>query len=406
MPCDAVVAGHICLDIFPDLSASTWEKWEAGFRPGEMLEVGPATFSTGGAVSNTGLALHKLGIAVQLMGKVGDDLVGRTIRQIVNAHGAGLADGMIVDKVTPSSYTIIVNLHGVDRIFLHYPGPNNTFSAGDIHYDLVAQARLFHFGYPTLMKAMFAENGAQLVELFRRVKEMGVTTSLDVSLPDPTSPAGRVDWRTILKSLMPYVDIFMPNLAEAHFLLHGRATDLTPTPALLSDLSGELLALGTRIVGLKLGERGMYLRTGGQAVIETLGAARPSDPAAWAERELWAPCFAVDVVGTTGAGDAAVAGFLAALLRDLSPEEALTAAVAVGGCNVEAADALGGIRSWEETWQRIARGWARRPMTLDAAGWRFDERRQIWVGLQPVRNPGAGPRRATLPSGGTNVADK
>ncbi len=382
--CDAVVAGHICLDIFPDLSASTWDKWEACFRPGQLLEVGPATFSTGGAVSNTGLALHRLGITARLMGKIGDDLVGRAIRQIVNAHDAGLAEGMIVDEAARSSYTIIVNLPGVDRIFLHYPGPNDTFGAGDIRYDRLTGTRLFHFGYPTLMRAMFAENGAQLVQVFRRVKEMGLTTSLDVSLPDPTSPAGRVDWRSILEALLPHVDIVMPNLAEALFMLRGQAADVTPTPALLSDLSSELLALGARVVGLKLGEQGMYLRTGGQAAIETLGAARPSDPAAWADRELWAPCFEVDVVGTTGAGDAAVAGFLAGLLRDMSPEKALTAAVAVGACNVEAADALSGIRSWEETWQRIERGWARHPLALEAAGWRFDDERQLWVGSRAM----------------------
>jgi sugar/nucleoside kinase (ribokinase family) len=380
MTCDAVVAGHICLDIFPDLSTSSQEKWEACFRPGQMLETGPATLSTGGAASNTGLVLHKLGIATRLMGKIGDDLVGRAIRQIVSSYGANLADDMIVDEAAQSSYTIIVNLPGVDRIFLHYPGPNDTFSAGDIRYDLVAGARLFHFGYPTLMRLMFEENGAQLVEIFRRVKEMGVTTSLDVSLPDPTSPAGHADWGAILEAVMPYADIFMPNLAEALFLLRGQAADVAQvTPPLLSDLSGELLALGARIVGLKLGERGLYLRTARQAAVEALGAARPSDLAAWAGKELWAPCFKVDVVGTTGAGDATIAGFLAALLRDMGPEEALTAAVAVGGCNVEAADALGGIRSWEETWQRIERGWARRSMTLDAAGWRFDDERQLWV---------------------------
>jgi sugar/nucleoside kinase (ribokinase family) len=380
MTCDAIVAGHICLDIFPDLSASSQEKWEACFRPGQLLETGPVTLSTGGAVSNTGLVLHRLGIATRLMGKIGGDLLGRAIQQIVNSHGAKLADGMIVDEAAQSSYTIIINLPGVDRIFLHHSGPNDTFSAGDIRYDLVAGARLFHFGYPTLMKTMFAENGAQLVKTFRRVKEMGVTTSCDVSLPDPTSPAGHADWRAILETAMPYVDIFMPNLAEALFLLRGQAADVAQaTPPLLSDLSGELLALGARIVGLKLGERGMYLRTARQSVIETLGAARPSDPAAWADRELWAPCFKVDMVGTTGAGDATIAGFLAALLRDMSPEEALTAAVAVGGCNVEASDALGGIRSWEETWQRIECGWARHPMTLDAAGWHFDDGRQLWV---------------------------
>ncbi len=51
---------------------------------------------------------------------------------------------------------------------------------------------------------------------------------------------------------------------------------------------------------------------------------------------MWAPCFDVEVVGTTGSGDATIAGFLSALLRDASPEEAMTMAVAVGACNVEA----------------------------------------------------------------------
>jgi len=249
----------------------------------------------------------------------------------------------------------------------------------------VAQARLFHFGYPPVMRRMFEDDGAELVEMFRRVKEMGVTTSLDMTLPDPTSPAGRADWRTILRNVMPYVDIFLPSIEETLYMLRPdtyREPGASITPALLTELSGQLLEMGGRIVGLKLGERGLYLRTAGQTAIETLGAARPSDPAVWAERELWAPCFEVNVVGTTGAGDAAIAGFLAALLRDLSPEEALTAAVAVGACNVEAADALSGIRSWEETWQRIERGWARRRLMLNAAGWGFDEEQQLWTNCE------------------------
>lgn len=383
MTCDAIVAGHICLDIFPDLSASTWEKWEAAFRPGHLLEAGPAILSTGGAVSNTGLALHKLGVATRLMGKIGSDLIGRAIREIVNAHAGNLADDMIVDEAAHSSYTIIVNLPGVDRIFIHYPGANDSFGADDIRYDLMAGARLFHFGYPPVMRRMFERDGAELVEMLRRVKEMGLTTSLDMTLPDPTSPAGRADWRTILRNAMPHVDIFLPSIEETLYMLQPdtcRDLDAPATPALLTELSSQLLEMGGRIVGFKLGERGLYLRTAGQAAIESLGAARPSDPAAWADKELWAPCFRVNVVGTTGAGDATIAGFLAALLRDMSPEEAVTAAVAVGACNVEAADALGGIRSWDETWQRIERGWARHPMTLDAAGWHFNDERHLWAG--------------------------
>jgi len=100
---------------------------------------------------------------------------------------------------------------------------------------------------------------------------------------------------------------------------------------------------------------------------------------AWADRELWAPCFQVDVVGTTGAGDATVAGFLGGLLRDLAPEDVVTAAVAVGACNVEASDALSGIRPWEETMARVRAGWPRRWFEMEAPGWHRDERHHLWV---------------------------
>ena len=56
------------------------------------------------------------------------------------------------------------------------------------------------------------------------------------------------------------------------------------------------------------------------------------------------------------------------------------AAVAVGGCNVEAADALSGIRSWDDTWQRVASGWQRCAMSIRAPGWRFDCDSQLWRG--------------------------
>ncbi len=391
-PYAAVVAGHLCLDIIPDLTGSPHSIFEALFVPGHLTNVGEATFSTGGAVSNTGLVLHKLGVRTRLMGKVGGDLLGQVTREIVDAHGQGLADGMIVDAQAGSSYTIIINPPGVDRIFLHYPGPNDTFCADDVRYELVAQAQLFHFGYPPLMRRMYEDDGLGLVEIFHRAKATGVTTSLDMSLPDLSSPAARADWVSILRSTLPYVDIFMPSIEETLFMLRretytelcqaASGTNLLPgvTPGLLSDLGQELLDMGAKIVGLKLGERGLYLRTAGRAALETMGRASPPDPAAWADRELWAPCFQVNVVGTTGAGDATIAGFLSALLRGMSPEVALTAAVAVGACDVEAADALGGVRSWEETLQRVESGWPRRALVLKTPGWHFDAGRQLWVG--------------------------
>jgi len=69
--------------------------------------------------------------------------------------------------------------------------------------------------------------------------------------------------------------------------------------------------------------------------IDSIGRARPSDPEAWAGVELWAPCFKVAVAGTTGSGDATIAGFLAGLLRDLPAAQALTMAGGGRGVHVE-----------------------------------------------------------------------
>jgi sugar/nucleoside kinase (ribokinase family) len=394
---DAVVAGHICLDVFPDLSGSTPEQFRQAFLPGRLVQVGPVAFCTGGPVSNTGLALHKLGIATRLMGKTGADLFGQAVQQIVQSYGRELADGMIVDPTVGTSYTIVINPPGIDRFFLHCPGANDTFGADDVRYDLVAQVRLFHFGYPPIMRRMYENRGAELVEIFRRARGTGVTTSLDMAVPDPSSAAGRADWATILKGTLPHVDVFLPSIEEILYMLRRGAYDelcraadgpdilQLITPQLLSDLSRELLDLGAKIVGLKLGYRGLYLRTAGRSVIEALGHARPSDPAAWADQELWSPCFKVDVVGTAGSGDSTIAGFLSALLRDLPPAAALTAAVAVGACNVEAADTLSGVRPWDETLRRVASGWERHELRLDAPGWRFDAVSGLWVGPAEAR---------------------
>ncbi|PKO22416.1 MAG: carbohydrate kinase family protein [Chloroflexi bacterium HGW-Chloroflexi-1] len=364
---DAVVAGHICLDVIPQLSHITPDMFDAVFTPGRLTEVGPVAFSTGGAVSNTGLALHKLGIATRLMGKIGDDTFGQAVMQIIAAHGSDLTGGMVVDPAANTSYTIVINPPGLDRIFLHCPGANSGFGAEDVRYDLLTGARLFHFGYPPIMARMYGDQGAELVALFRRAKATGVTTSLDMSLPDPASPAGRAPWRKIIERTLPWLDLFVPSLEETLYMLRRETCDRLRQAASDADL-------------LSQGHRGLYLRTAERAAIEAMGRARPSNAKAWARRELWAPCFSVEVVGATGAGDATIAGFLNGLLQDMPPEGALTAAVAVGACNVEAADALSGIHTWDETLRRVAAGWPRRELGLNAPGWRFDAARQLWIG--------------------------
>src|SRR6266700_7274063 len=304
---EAVVAGHICLDVFPTLAGGN-----ILFRPGQTIEAGPVIFSTGGPVSNTGLALHKLGVATRLMAKIGTDLFGQAIRQILESHGPGLSQEMILARGEASSYSIILSPPGADRMFIHAPGCNATFGADDVRSEALDTARLFHFGYPPLMQRMYANDGVELAAIFSRVKALGLTTSLDLSMPDPNSAAGRANWHAILRATLPHVDVFLPSAEEILFMLRRQAFDRFAAmsehsrpldhiePAMIEELGQELLDMGAKIVALKIGERGLYLRTASATALTQMGRCLVADVAAWSDRELWAPCFAVHVAGTTG----------------------------------------------------------------------------------------------------------
>lgn len=395
---DVVVAGHICIDVIPEFREGLGDKLSQILVPGKLVNVGNAAVSTGGAVSNTGLALQRIGHKVALMGKVGDDFFGKAVLQLLRSYGA--EKGMSVVPGEESSYTIVIAPPGIDRVFLHNPGANDTFGPEDVNLDVVRHARLFHFGYPPLVRRMYENDGTELVEIFRRVKETGVTTSLDMSLPDPSSPSGKVNWQRILRDVIPYVDIFVPSAEETMLMLDpdkffarkqaagGRDVleffDLSD----LSELAQTLLSEGARIVGLKSGCLGFYVRTGDADSLQTIGAAKPLDLGSWSNRELFEPSFRVEhVASTTGSGDATIAGFLAAYLRGESVESCLKYACAVGAQNVQVLDAVSGVKTWEETTRQLHSPWPKNPLERESPGWSFDEKRQVWHG------PADGPSR-------------
>ncbi len=389
---EVVVAGHICLDIIPTMRGASTPGQSIGelLVPGKLIDVGAAALSTGGAVPNTGIALHRLGVPVTLMGKVGDDLIGEAIRSIVRSHDERLAEGMIVASEETSSYSVVISPPGIDRIFLHCTGANDTFSADDVTAEKLEGARLFHFGYPPLMKRMYEDGGAELVRLLSLVKSRGLTVSLDLARPDPESPAGRSDWKSILRSALPHVDVFLPSFEEILYMLQPqRYRELSERQgsdellgyadaSLLSELSEELLDMGAAIVAIKLGEHGLYLRTTGSAErLAGMGACAPDG--SWNNRELCVPCFRVDVAGTTGAGDCTIAGFLAGLLKGLTAEKTLLAAVGTGAYNVERTDAVSGIPAWNDLQIRIAGGWPQRETGLSLPGWSREPADGIWA---------------------------
>lgn len=380
---DALVAGHICLDLIPTFPENAAGDVSRLIQPGRLTKIGPAVVSTGGAVSNTGLALHRLGTPTALMGKVGDDLLGQSIVSFLHAIDPNLAGGMIVTPGEQSSYTVVVSPPGADRSFLHCPGANDTFTADDVDESKLT-GRLLHFGYPPIMRAMYQNDGTALRDLFARARRRGLTVSVDMTLPDVNSEAGQLDWPTWLSNVLPDVDLFLPSIEEVLLMLDrdrylrladeaGGAIDIARQidAPLLREIADQLLDMGCAIVVLKLGDQGLYLRTtADRDRLHQAGAAlEPFGPefTAWLDREMIAPCFAVDVVGTTGSGDCTIAGFLHALLAAGVPEQAMTAATAVGASACEVADATSGIRPWPEIADRIQAGWPRAELKLQAA---------------------------------------
>jgi len=357
---EVVVAGHVCLDVIPRLDGP------ADLAPGGLITVGPAELPTGGSVLNTGLALHRLGVGVRLVGRVGDDLFGTGVLDALREHDPALAAGMVVAPGEATSYSIVISPPGVDRSFLHCTGANDGFTNDDVRDEALAGARVFHFGYPPLMRAMIAEGGGELQRLFARARGAGATTSLDLCMPDPGSEAGRVDWEALLAATLPHVDVFAPSVGELLVMLE-RDAGATVDRALLTRVAERLLAMGAPIVAIKLGDQGLYLRT--SAGVGRVAGRLGLDADAWREREVVSPCFApARVAGTTGSGDATIAGLLAALLRAEDPVTAATSATAVGACSVEAPDATGGIPPWPQVAERMRAGWPRLPLTLDLGG--------------------------------------
>ena len=170
----ALVAGHVCVDLIPELGALPRSD------PGELEQIGPLAMSAGGCVSNTGGALAELDVPVQVVGDAGDDELGRTLVRLLESRGLG-SDRIRLLPERSTSYTIVVQTPERDRSFWHHVGANAGFdgAAVDVH-----DADLLHVGYPPLLPALVADGGAQLDALLVRARTVGLTTSLDLAVLD------------------------------------------------------------------------------------------------------------------------------------------------------------------------------------------------------------------------------
>jgi sugar/nucleoside kinase (ribokinase family) len=298
------------------------------------------------------------------MGLIGNDGLGDIVMSQLQKHDVAL-NIRRTDRAG-TAYGIVIAPPGTDRMFLEDPGCNGIFTAQDIDYGMVTKSRLFHFGYPTLMQSMFTDRGAELHDLLTRVRETGAATSLDTTLPDPASPAGKADWSDILTRILPKVDIFVPSAEEILYMMEpkqyadiiskakGDILDEIP-PDIYVRLGDRIMELGVSILMIKAGHRGAYLRTGDvQKLNATTPLSLPTDR--WNHRDLWIPVFPADparIKNACGAGDCAVAGFLTAILDGVDIEKAGRYAMLAGRDNLYGVDALSGLSDWTSMTDRI-----------------------------------------------------
>lgn len=359
-PLDAVVAGYLGVDLTPGFGAARRVvPFAELFRPGKLIETEGLHISLGGVVANTGLAMLRFGRKVALMGSVGDDALGELALAMLARAGAG--DGIRRKTGGRTAYGFVIAPPGLDRVFLEDAGCNRVYTADDVDFELVRRSRLFHFGYPPLMEALWQDGGAELRRLLARARETGAAVSLDMTLPDPDGPAGKADWQAILADILPLVDIFVPSIEELFFMLDPRgyaramagsagADPLEAIPAGTCErLAERVLDMGVKVLLVKAGHRGAYLRTGALA-----GLAAPEAPLGLADVHgcpagAWISPFPVEagrMRNACGAGDCAIAGFLSGLLGGETVRDAATYAMLAGRDNLYGEDAVSGLRDW------------------------------------------------------------
>ena len=358
---DALIAGYTCVDLIPDFKKSESLAGISNiFIPGKLIEIDGISFLLGGVVPNTGLAMKKFDKKVFLNGLVGDDFIGKIATQWLSKYN--LSEGIKVTGKAGTAFSIVIAPPGIDRIFLESPGCNQIFDESFINFDAVSRSRLFHFGYPPLLKQFYQNNAEKLVDLFSKVQKMGVITSLDFSLPDPESESGRLNWPEVMQRILPYTEIFVPSLDEVLQIMQpGHYSELIsssdssgiinqPIVNTIRKIGRQCIQLGVKILLIKAGQWGSYLLTGDVSAINDK-AGTNLDKEKWNHSELWCNAYKADPVkikNSSGAGDTSVAAFLSAILDSENPETAVRYAALAGRNSLYCKNTHDDLSNWQE----------------------------------------------------------
>lgn len=262
-------------------------------RKGGLQLIDSVTLTSGGNVSNVGIDLAKLGLRVGVLTRVGNDSLGRFLTDQYRMHGIN-TKGVIVDHKRQTSATMVNVGKDGERTFLHTRGCMANFRARDVltQLSLVKKAALVAVGYLGLLP----ETEKQFGRLFKSIKR---NSSAAILLD--TAGVPKTSFRS-LKEWLHLVDYFLPSYDEAVYL-----TALRQSRRMVQYFRR---AGAVGVVGIKLGAKGCFISAQGEERFIRTRRMR-------------------NVIDATGAGDAFVAGFIAATLRGSDPFEAASIGNAV-----------------------------------------------------------------------------
>jgi sugar/nucleoside kinase (ribokinase family) len=317
---DAICLGNLVADIF----ASPIDSIP---RAGQLKLTDRFVFGVGGCAANTAACLKRLGREVKVLGKVGEDLFGDFVLKDLERLGVD-ATGIKRSQTHSTSATLIINVKGEDRRYLHAIGANADFTLAEVESSALKETRALYVGAYLAMPG-FQVN--ELMQLFRAARQRSVKTILDVVVP-----AGSPGSLEQVGPVLPHTDAFLPNGDEAGALT-GQ-TDPAKQAESLARFNPECVIVITQ------GRRVVLARRGA----EVIQAGR----------------FKVDSVDESGAGDAFAAGVIHGLLEKWSIEQILRFASAIGASCTRKLGCLDGVFRADEARAFIAEN------TLDM--WRVD----------------------------------
>ncbi len=137
----------------------------------------------GGAPCNVLAMLKKLDRSCAFVGKVGDDIFGRQLRQVAEEAGICM-EGLSVDPAVHTTLAFVKTFPNGDRDFSFYrnPGADMMLRAEDLPEELISRARIFHFGTLSLTHEPVRSATQKALELARAG---GALISFDPNLRPP-----------------------------------------------------------------------------------------------------------------------------------------------------------------------------------------------------------------------------